>query len=87
MINEPPLASNLPAGDALAVWTPAWSNWFSQAWAILVSEQQFGTTAQRPTRGLWIGRRFFDTDLGARGKPIFVSKDGATWVLADGTAA
>ena len=41
-----------------------------------------GTTANRPTVGLYIGRPYFDTTIG---KPIFYT--GTAWVLADGTAA
>lgn len=40
-----------------------------------------GTTADRPTRGLWAGRPYFDTTLG---KPIWYS--GTGWVDATGAA-
>ncbi len=76
-----------PNGEKVATWGKAWSSWFTQAFQILFAVQQSGTTAQRPTSGLWIGRTYFDTDLGANGKPIWIGKDGATWILADGTAA
>lgn len=46
-----------------------------------------GFTADRPTTDLRPGGYFFDKTLGANGKPIFVRKDGAGWVLADGTPA
>lgn len=42
-----------------------------------------GTTANRPTTGLFTGRMYFDTDLGTSGKPIWY--DGANWVDATGT--
>lgn len=41
-----------------------------------------GTTAQRPTRGLWVGRVYYDTTLGM---PIWFKNPG--WVKADGSAA
>lgn len=40
-----------------------WVAWFSRVHAIASAAQQSGTTAQRPTSGLWIGRRYWDTDL------------------------
>ena len=43
-----------------------------------------GTTAQRPTKGLWIGRPYFDTSLAAgAGKPIWYN--GTDWIDATGT--
>lgn len=41
-----------------------------------------GTTANRPTARLYVGRFYFDETLGL---PIYY--DGAAWVKADGTAA
>jgi hypothetical protein len=86
-IGTPPLKSNLPAGKEVAVWTQPWSAWFSRAWEILFAVSESGTTAQRPTKNLWPGRMYFDTSLGANGKPIWVNKTSTGWVLADGTAA
>lgn len=44
---------------------------------------QRGTTAQRPTVGLYVGYPFFDTTLG---KPIWVRSVGPTvWVDGAGT--
>lgn len=65
------------ADDSGRVSTP-WSNWFSRATSILVAAQQSGTTADRPTKLLWLGRRYFDTTLG---KPIYVKSVNPTvWV-------
>ena len=71
----------------MAGWTQPWANWLTRAWQILSSQEESGTTLQRPTTGLWVGRRYFDTSLGAHGKPIWVNKTGNGWVLADGTVA
>ena len=58
--------------------TQPWSSVFSRWHTIIVSAQQSGTTAQRPTKVLWIGRRFFDTTLG---KPVYIRSVGpAVWV-------
>jgi hypothetical protein len=43
--------------------------WFSQAFLILFAAQQSGTTANRPTKQLWVGRTYFDTTLNL---PIWV---------------
>ena len=43
--------------------------WFAQAFLILFAVQQSGTTANRPTSRLWIGRTYFDTTLNL---PIWV---------------
>ena len=75
MINTPP--TTVPAGEQ---WAPAWHNWFSQAFRILQASSQSGTTAQRPTVGLYAGRTYFDTTLG---KPIWY--EGPGWVDATGT--
>jgi len=87
MFGLPPLNSALPVTDNMAKWPTPWGNWLSQAFAILQASQESGTTAQRPTKNLWPGRIYFDTSLGANGKPIWVNKNVNGWVLADGTAA
>lgn len=46
-----------------------WITWFNQAYTLLFSIQQSGTTAQRPTTNLWIGRRYYDQTLG---KPCWI---------------
>lgn len=61
---------------------PQWQQWFSTAAMALMALTQSGTSAQRPTRGLWAGRMYFDTTLGL---PIWY--EGPGWVKADGTAA
>ena len=87
MIGLPPISSALIVNGELAMWPTPWGNWLSQAWQILQAVEQSGTTANRPTKNLWVGRTYFDTSLGANGKPIWVNKLGTGWVLADGTAA
>lgn len=66
------------------------SNWYiylTQLNDYIAQNTQAGTTAQRPVENLYAGRRYFDTSLGANGKPIWVNKGATGWVLADGTAA
>jgi len=57
-----------------------WLTWSSRVSQLLTWMQQSGTTAQRPTAGLYIGRRYFDTTLG---HPAWY--DGTNWVNASGT--
>lgn len=90
VINNVPTQRDLsivdhPNGEKVATWGKAWSSWFTQVYAILFAAQQSGTTAQRPTSGLWPGRPYFDTSLGSYGKPIWVDKNATAWV--DGSGA
>lgn len=86
-IGNPPLNSALPVAEDLAQWSKPWGNWFSKAQVILFATSQSGPTAERPTKNLYVGRTYFDTSLGANGKPIWMNKGLTGWVLADGTAA
>lgn len=61
---------------------PPWAGWFTIVHNIVQALSTSGTTAQRPTTGLWVGRRYFDTTLGI---PIWVQSLGPTvWVNATG---
>lgn len=82
LINSPPLVEPLfNKSGKIAV---AWSNWFMQAFRLLFDIQNSGTTAQRPSTNLYPGKPYFDTSLGALGKPIFVNKTSTGWVDAQG---
>ena len=75
--------ASLVGDDKMA--TPPWANIFSRWHTIIVSAQQSGTTAQRPTKVLWIGRRYFDTTLG---KPVYIRSVGpAVWVDGAGVVS
>jgi hypothetical protein len=67
--------------------TPEEMAWLEQLARIVNASVGSGTTANRPTEFLYPGRPYFDTDLGANGKPIFVKKGGSGWVTADGVDA
>jgi hypothetical protein len=68
-----------------------WAQFFSNVSGLLTAVTLSGTTAQRPTSLIWIGRPYFDTSLaGGNGMPIWVSDVTAgvvTWVDATGTPA
>lgn len=83
------LISNVPGSDLspdpskprpLAI---GWSSFFESVFNLLSAMTQSGTTAQRPTTFLWIGRNYFDTTLGY---PIYVKSVGpVVWVNGAGT--
>jgi len=56
----------------------------SQVFRICFDAQNSGTTANRPTANLYPGKFYFDTSLGANGKPIWISKTSTAWVDATG---
>ena len=44
--------------------------WFTQVYTICFAIQESGTTAQRPLKNVWVGRRYYDKSLN---KPVYVS--------------
>ena len=44
--------------------TAAWGQWVQRTHNNARTLQQSGPTAERPTKLLWIGRFYYDTDLG-----------------------
>lgn len=65
--------------------TQNWYLFFNNIRNWIVQNSQSGTTANRPKVGLYAGRFYFDTSLGANGKPIWVAKDNKTWIDATST--
>ena len=78
MIQAPPNQSELQdkAGKVSALWQLFFSSLFISVTAL----QQSGTTAQRPTKGLYVGRPYFDTTLG-----YSINYNGTVWVDGSGT--
>ena len=79
LISQP---TNGPVVNQDGTATPGWSPFFSAVFALLTAMTQSGTTAQRPTTLLWVGRNYYDTTLAL---PIFYKGPG--WIKADGTVA
>lgn len=52
--------NNVPVAEG--VMPPAWREWFARVG--MLSNGDSGTTANRPTKGLYLGKSYFDTDLG-----------------------
>lgn len=64
--------------------SPSWAQWTTLVHQTVTAQRMSGETADRPTKGLWIGRTYFDTTLG---KPVWVqSVRPAVWVDATGAA-
>jgi len=79
-MNPPPNQSPVQVENIVQL---RWQEFFTGLFGTLTAMQQSGTTAQRPTRGLWVGRPYFDTDLGY---PIYLlSANPSVWVDASGT--
>lgn len=76
LINAPPpgvmVDKNLNA-------LPRWHSWFATVANLLVAMTASGTTAQQPTSFLWLGRNYWNTDLGQ-----MEWWDGAAWVTWGG---
>lgn len=84
-----PATVTLGAGDKLpqimgrARFTTGWQHFMSDVSSFLQAVTSSGTTAQRPTKLLYVGRPYFDTTLG---KPIWLKSVGpVVWVDATGT--
>ncbi len=78
------LPGNAPLTDGNAA-TPSWLQWFTRVHSIVTAQQQSGITANRPTKGLWIGRRYYDTTLNV---PVYVAQVNPTvWRNASGAVA
>lgn len=73
LIGQPPVSAPVDCRY------PAWAAWFTTITSIVAGMTRSGTTADRPTSGLYTGRPYFDTTLG---KPIWY--EGPDWVDATG---
>ena len=83
-VSPPPIrgpVDEFSGGVALRVSQP-WTAFFSKVFAVCFAVAQSGTSAKRPTVGLWVGRPYFDTTLG-----YSIWYDGTQWVDATGTTA
>lgn len=76
--------SGSPIVDDAGRVSKAWDALFTRWQRVLSAIVDKGTTAQRPTTNLWIGRTFYDTTLGA---PVYLqSYPPAVWVPFGGGA-
>lgn len=85
-LTPPPLQHPITdsRGNVLSA-SSAWAAWFWKLSLLVNAGVASGTTAQRPTSGLWVGRFYWDTTLG---KPVFVKGLNPTaWVDGAGVAS
>jgi hypothetical protein len=79
-----PLPINVPVVDKQGLQTPVWQAWFNSIYTWCQGMGQSGTTGSRPTKGLFIGRQYFDTTLGYMVSVKQVSPS-VIWVNGAGT--
>lgn len=68
MIPTPPLNNELVDKEGRV--TRSGAEWLNHMWLAANSITESGTTAQRPTTRLWLGRPYYDTTLNI---PVFVN--------------
>lgn len=78
MISAPPSQSKISEEGGMP--NSSWVEYFSDVFKSVRALQNSGTTAERPTKGLYIGRPFFDTTIN---RPIWYT--GTNWIRADGS--
>ena len=64
--------------------TPLWQVWFSSIQQWLGPQGQFGSTAKRPTTGIYVGLAYYDQTLGY---PVFVHQVTPTIIWHNGAGA
>lgn len=80
MIEQPPFVQPITLNGVNA---PAWIQWITKLATFAGSVSDYGTTANRPTKNLFIGRPYFDQTLGF---PVYV-KTVTPVVWVDGSGA
>lgn len=58
------MIEDAPIRDKIENTAPSWVSWFRRLALYAGSVSDSGTTANRPTSNLFVGRPYFDTDLG-----------------------
>lgn len=79
LINSPPNNAVDESGTRVA---QGWAEFFSNVFMLLAALTGSGTTVNRPTKFLFLGRPYFDSTLGF---PVWWN--GTIWVDATGTPA
>jgi hypothetical protein len=76
-----PIPTDPKLTDTQGAVTPAYQAWFSAIQRWLAPNGQFGTTAMRPTAGLYVGQFYYDTTLGY---PVWVHQVSPSIVWHNG---
>lgn len=78
------IPDNVPVVDQSGRTPVPWGQWFARVHRIVSAVQSSGSTADRPTKVLWVGRTYFDTTLGI---PVWVqSVSPVVWCNSVGVA-
>lgn len=79
-----PIPTDPKATDDKGELTPAYRAWLASVYRWLVPLGQFGTTAQRPTKNLYVGQPYYDTTLGL---PVWVHQVSPSIIWHNGAGA
>ena len=82
-MESPPLKTK-PVDPTSGMVSRTWSVWMTQLWVVASSLDDSGATGSRPTKGLYVGRTYFDTTLGYQ--ICLKSVRPTVWVNGAGTA-
>ena len=74
-----PFQSNIQETGSNRV-TTVWQQWFDRSQSVLEAVTSSGKTADRPTKNLYLGQQYFDTDLN-----VEVYWNGSSWVSGSGS--
>ena len=77
------MIEDAPIRDKIASDSPSWVSWWRKIALYAGSVSESGSTANRPVKNLFVGRPYFDTDLGY----IIHCKSVSPVVWVDGTGA
>lgn len=69
--NQFDFPADSPVTDDTGVLNVVWGQFFTRVKNILNANVEYGPTSDRPTVGLNIGRRYYDTTLN---KPVYLSQ-------------
>lgn len=75
----PPVQAELDVVGKRARFPLSWLEFFRVLWIVTFDVQNSGATADRPTENIYVGKLYFDTDLG-----IPVWWNGTDWIDATG---
>ena len=73
-----PFQSNIQETGSNRV-TTVWQQWFDRTQGVLEAVTRSGKTSERPTKNLYVGQQYFDTDLNSE-----IFWNGSSWVIGSG---
>lgn len=73
-----------PMFDQHGRFTAPWASWISSAHRVINAQGSAGPTTNRPTSGLYVGQRFYDSTLGY---PVWVHQISPSIIWHNGAGA